>query len=209
MRRWIYALVGLAALIGAPPAGAAFSIGNNTPSTFFFIQGQSFTPAVQGNRGVGVPAPSPAGTVFLTEFSFDFAVNDPFGAPSPVLYIYAFEPTEAQVSGGGLGSLGAGTHVGGGVYSFSNLEIPFAAKSYAVLPESRSIFDGSGNPYTGGVDMFPQGGVVREGFGDFDAGFTATFADQVVPEPASLTLFGVGALGLFGCDRLRRRRPTA
>src|SRR5262249_41776102 len=158
-----------------------YSIGNETPSTFFFIQGQSFTPSVQGNRGVGTPTASPAGTVFLNQFSFDFVFGDPFGVPPPVLYIYGFEPSEAQVSNGGQGSLGAGTHIGGGVYTFDNLEIPFSTRSFAVLPESRSIFDGSGNPYAGGVDLFPQGGVVREGFGDFDAGFTATFT--TVPEP--------------------------
>ena len=175
-----------------------YSIGNSTSATSFFIQGQSFTPSIQGNRGVGTPTASPAGTVFLTQFSFDFDLSSPFGVPPPVLYIYGFEPSEAQVSNGGQGSLGVGTNIGGGVYAFDNLELPFGTKSFAVLPESRSIFDGSGNPYAGGVDLFPQGGVVREGNGDFDAGFTATFT-ATVPEPGSVLLFGIGTLSLVGC----------
>lgn len=209
MRRWACVLVTLAALAGASPARAdvMYSIGNNTPPTLFFIQGQSFTPSVQGNRGVGTPTASPAGTVFLTQFSFDFDPGSPFGVPPPVLYIYAFEPTVAQVDGGGLGSLGVGVHVGGGVYAFDNLEIPFNTKSFAVLPESRSIFDGAGNPYPGGVDLFPQGGIIAEGFGDFDAGFTATFVSTTVPEPTTLALFVTGALALLGADGLRRKRP--
>jgi hypothetical protein len=183
-----------------------YSIGNNTPSTPFFIQGQSFTPSIQGNRGVGTPTASPAGTVFLTQFSFDFDPGSPFGVPPPVLYIYAFEPTVAQVDSGGLGSLGVGVHIGGGVYAFDNLEIPFNTRSFAVLPESRSIFDGAGHPYPGGLDLFPQGGIILEGPGGFDAGFSATFVTSV-PEPVTLLLLGTGALSLLGADRFRRKRP--
>jgi hypothetical protein len=81
------------------------------------------------------------------------------------------------------------------VYQFNNLEIPFNAKSYAILPESRSIFDGSGNPYTGGIDIFPRAGLVQEGLGDFDAGLNATFSIEV-PEPSILSLLTLGLLGL-------------
>jgi hypothetical protein len=196
MRLWISVFVGLLTLAGASPASAGLipSIGNDPASIVYFIQGQSFTPSIQGDGGTRAPTPSPAGTVFLTRFQFNFASDDPFGVPPAVLYIYEFEPSQAQVSNGGQGSLGAGTSIGGGAYAFANLEIPFNTKSFAVLPEQQSIFDGSGNPYAGGVDLFPQGGVVREGYGDFDAGFTATFT----PEPNTLMLFGMGVLGLLG-----------
>jgi hypothetical protein len=111
----------------------------------------------------------------------------------------------AQVNNNGEGSIGAGVHVGGGVYDFNNLELPFSAKSYAILPESRSIFDGSDDPYTGGVDIFPRDGLVQEGFGNFDIGFNATFT--AVPEPGTYALLaGLGVSSLFAVRRLRRRK---
>lgn len=174
---------------------STFSIGNATPSTIFFIQGQSFTPSIQGNDSLGVPTATPNNTVFLRLFSFDFTFVAPFGIPPSVLYIYDFVPTEAQVSNNGEGNLGVGTHLAGGEYKFNNLEIPFNAKSYAILPESHNIFDGSGNLYTGGIDIFPRAGLVQEGFGDFDAGFNATFS-IAVPEPSTLSLLTLGLLGL-------------
>jgi hypothetical protein len=185
------------------------SIGNGPAPTVYFIQGQSFTPSIQGDLGSSTPRTSPAGTVFLTQFRFDFSSDDPFGVPPAVLYIYGFEPSQAQVYNGGQGSLGAGTHIAGGVYAFANVEVPFNTKSLAVLPEQRSIFDGSGNRYAGGIDLFPQGGGVREGNGNFDAGFTASFASAPVPEPNALMLFGTGVLGLLARGWVRRDRPSS
>ena len=122
----------------------------------------------------------------MSQFSFDFV--DPTTAPS-VLYIYDSPPTIAQVNNSGQGSLGVGNNQGAGVYSFNNLPLDANTKYYAVLPTSASIFDGSGNPYPGGVDMFPMPAgsptTVSEGNGNFDAGFTATF--QTVA--ASFNLF--------------------
>jgi PEP-CTERM motif-containing protein len=205
MRPWTSVFVGLLTLAGAPPARAGLipSIGNDPAPTVYFIQGQSFTPSIPGDRGISTPTVSPTGTVFLTQFRFDFAAGE-FGVPPAVLYIYGFEPSQTEVHNGGQGSLGAGTHIGDGVYAFANVEVPFNTKSFAVLPNQRSIFDGSGNLYAGGVDLFPQGGGVREGNGNFDAGFTASFAPPPVSEPTTLMLFGTGVLGLLGRGWVRR-----
>lgn len=209
MRPWTSAFVGLLMLGGVSPASAGPipSIGNDGGPTIYFIQGQSFTPSIMGDRGHGTLTPSPAGTVRLMQFQFDFARDDPNGTPPPVLYIYGFEPSRAQVFYDGEGSLGTGTHIGGGVYAFNNLEIPFSRKSYAVLPDQRSIFDGPGDPYGGGVDLFPQGRGIWEGNGNFDASFTAVFAPAAVPEPTTLMLVGTGILGLIGRRWVRGNRP--
>jgi len=188
---------------GVASGSPIYSIGNSTPGTQFFIQGQSFTPSVAGNDGSGVPMAGADGTVRLLTFSFDFV--NPVTAPS-ALHIFAFEPTLAA-AGTGAGSLGTGTYLGGGVYGFgAGLALDFVTKYFAVLPFSAGIFDGSGNPYAGGVDMFPMPLAaptnVTEGFGDFDAGFNATF--EVVPEPSTLVLVTVGAGMLIGIARRRR-----
>ncbi len=210
MRPCVSVFVGLLTLAGASPARAGLtpSIGNDPAPTVYFIQGQSFTPSIPGNRGISTPTASPAGTDFLTQFRFDFAAGE-FGVPPGVLYIYGFAPSQAQVDNGGQGSLGTGTHIGDGVYAFANVKVPFNTKSFAVLLEQRSIFDGSGNLYAGGVDLFPQGGDIREGNGNFDAGFTASFAPAPAPEPSALMLFGNGVLGLIGRGWVRRNRPSS
>jgi hypothetical protein len=201
----------LVLFLGTPAAqaGPVYSIGNQVPhqtSDTFFIQGQSFTPSVQGDRGSGTPTASPSGTVLLTQFSVDFNLTD-FEPPPPpaVLYIYAFAPTVAQVDNNGQGSLGAGTLIDpSGVYGFSDLELSFGQKYFAVLPASRSIYD-IPDSYDGGADLFPQAGAVAEG--GFDAGFTATFT--TVPGPSSLALLGAGILVLLGHACRRRTRLDA
>jgi hypothetical protein len=194
----------VAMLFGASRANADYSIGNATPGTLFFVQGQSFTPSVQGNAGIGTPS-APAGLVELT--SFTIAFQDPTTAPS-MLSIFDHAPTSADAASGS-GSLGIGTYVGAGEYDFANpVILAFTSKYFAVLPTSASIFDGAGDPYSGGIDLFPRsaGGVVEEGFGDFDIGFTANL--RAVPEPASLVMLGSGLIGML-CYSLRRRASVS
>ena len=50
---------------GVAHAAPIFSIGNGTPGTEFFIQGQSFTPSVAGNDGAGTPSAGEGGAVRL------------------------------------------------------------------------------------------------------------------------------------------------
>jgi hypothetical protein len=60
-------------------------------------------------------------------------------------------------------------------------------------------FFGAGFPTTLGEFVFSTS----------DPPATATFTAQVVPEPASLTLLGIGAAGLFGYGWRRRKRAAA
>jgi hypothetical protein len=183
-----------------------FTIGNAQPATVFFVQGQSFTPSVQGNNGTGTPT-SASGQVLLTSFTIDFL--DSTSAPSS-LYIYSSAPSVSNASSG-TGSLATGSYAGNGVYDFTTpVSLLFNSKYFAVLPTSENIFDGSGNTYTGGIDLFPQSGIVAEGGGGagvFDIGFNADFTVPAsVPEPSGLLLFG-SALSLFLLTyRLNRRR---
>jgi MYXO-CTERM domain-containing protein len=184
-------------VVAAPAQAAPFSISNLTPGTVFFVQGQSFKASVAGNGGVGV-APG-SGNVFLDAFTV--AYEDP-SAGFANLYIYAALPTTANAATG-VGSLGTGTYMGGGIYDFANLMLDAATEYYAVLPASALVFDGDGNPYAGGIDIFdrdPVDGQLDLGFGNFDIGFSASF--NTVSTPGSLALALVGLAMLAG---LRRR----
>lgn len=159
------------------------TIGNATPGTQFFVQGQSFTPSVQGNEGTGVPTPDGQGNVQVTRVTFDI-IGD---APGQ-LHLFTTPPTAADASSGN-GAIATGNHVGGGVYEFDNAAIPFNAKTFAVLSAGATISDGSGNPYAGGVDMFNQGGTISEGNGSFDIGFNVDFAGASEPPLAGVTIY--------------------
>lgn len=201
---FVVAILALTSVVEAR-ATAIFAVGNTTRSTFYYVQGQSFTPSTLGNDGIGVPEASSNNTVFLSVLSFDFLPSE---MPPSELYLYNFVPTIEQVHSQGNGRKGVGKHVGAGAYRFDSLEIPFDAKSYAILPESRSIYDAQGNQYTGGVDIFPREQLVQEGYGDFDTSFNAIFSTKPlpspIPEPSTFTFFALGLVGL-GSRFLRKR----
>jgi hypothetical protein len=202
--RWIVAMMTLIVLSFTGPVKASqiFVIGNSTPSTIYYVQGQSFKPSIAGNAGLGTPVARPDGSILLTQFRMDFPSSLTPTPPSR-LYIYGFAPTLAQVDNNGEGRLGVGSYAGGGAYAFQNLKLAFSSKYFAILPEPVSIFDGSGNRYTGGVDVFFWNGRVQEGNGQFDIGFHAEFT-TANPEPSSLLLCSVAGVTLAGL-RLARR----
>lgn len=180
----------LAASFHTAAQANVFTIGNAAPTSAFFVQGESFTPGVLGNIGTG-SAPA-SGNVFLDTFTIDYV--DPASAFLN-LYIYSALPTTVDALTG-VGSLATGTNIGAGVYQFSGVILDVNTKYFAVLPGSATILDGSGNPYAGGVDIFPEVGnpsQLGEGFGDFDIGFQATFH---APTPATAALMLVGLAGL-------------
>ena len=165
-------------------AAEVYTIGNSVPLTpqgTFFIQGQSFTPSVTGNNGSGTPFVSNHGTVFLQKFSLAFNLTDPSKpSPPPVLYIYDFLPSKAQVENNGEGAIGTGLlNEGTDSYTFDGLELLYNAKAYAIIPESRDIYDAP-NSYTGGTDIFRHPDNTNQLVqGNYDAGFSATF---ITPE---------------------------
>src|SRR5690242_5284158 len=204
MSRRVIGFVSLLALSFGSPVKASpiYGIGNATPSTIYYVQGQSFTPSLAGNGGSGTPRSGPDGAVSLTRFTIDFPSNLTPMPPS-ALYIYSYAPTITQVNNNGQGSLGVGTYLGGGVYTFHDLPLSFSSKYFAILPESVSIFDGSGNPYPGGVDLFPWNGRVQEGNGNYDIGFHAEFSTRA-PEPSSFVMVCLAGLTLAGFRLVRR-----
>jgi hypothetical protein len=173
------------------PVLPEYTVGNFAPESLYFVQGQSFTPSVFGN--VWMP-PNPSSTprvVRLTRFAIAYDLN--FSTPFDSLYIFDVPPTPADAASGN-GSRATGTHIGGGVYSFSNTVLDYNTKYYAVLPGPAVIFDGPGDPYPGGVDMFIREDfdpvVIGEGGGFFDIGFDATF-EYVTDCPADFNTDGL------------------
>ncbi|MBY0113504.1 MAG: hypothetical protein K2Y21_11820 [Phycisphaerales bacterium] len=158
------------------PVLPTFSVGNFAPSSEYYVQGQSFTPAAFGN--VWTP-PNPTSTPQLVRLTtFTIAYNLANSTPFDALYIFDSPPTPANAATG-AGSRATGTHIGGGIYAFTNTVLDFNTKYYAVLPGAASIYDGGGDPYPGGVDMFIRSDlnpvVIGEGYGTFDLGFEAAF----------------------------------
>ena len=189
-------------MLGGAAHAAPFTIGNLTPGSVFFVQGQSFTPSLQGNAGAGVAPVS--GTVYLDTFTIQYETP---GTGFASLYIYAALPSLADAALG-TGSLAAGTYLGGGLYDFANTPLDAATKYFAVLPGPAAIFDGDGDLYAGGIDLFdrsPEDGQLDEGFGPFDTGFSASFSSAVpTPGTAVLVLAAMAGLALT-----RRRRVQA
>lgn len=181
----------------ASSIASAYVIGNAAPTSIFFVQGQSFTPGILGNLGSG-SAPA-SGNVFLDSFVINYA---PGATPFNNLYIYAVLPTAADASIG-VGSLATGVDVGGGNYAFSSVALDVNTKYFAILPGSANIFDGAGDPYAGGIDIFPDPlniAQLGEGGGFFDIGFSATFH---VPLPATGALLLIGLAGMMVRNRKR------
>lgn len=178
-------------------AAAAFTIGNPTPDSVFFVQGQSFTPSVPGKLGSG-SAPA-SGIVLLDRFTIDYDTGR--STPFAALYLYASLPTTAAAASG-VGALAVGSLIDdAGTYDFPEVPLDVSTRYFAVLPAPASVFDGLGDLYPGGVDLFdrpPADNQLDEGFGEFDLGFRAVFlsAGNPVPAPPSgwLVLAALGAL---------------
>jgi hypothetical protein len=173
------------------PVLPTFSAGSFAPSSEYYVQGQSFTPAAFGN--VWTP-PNPTSTPQLVRLTtFSIAYNLANSTPFDTISIFDAPPTPEDAASGN-GSRATGTHIGGGVYAFVNAVLDFNTKYYAVLPGAANIYDGGGDPYPGGVDMFIRTDlnpvVIGEGYGSFDLGFEATF-EYVTGCPADINNNGL------------------
>lgn len=165
-------------------------IGGGTPPTSYYVQGQSFTPDSFGPvASPDAPAATPIST-WLTQIAIGFDTS--YNPPLDRLYIYASPPTPVEAAAG-TGSIATGAHIGDGVYTFDSVALDFHTKYYAVLPQAAAIFDGPGDFYTGGVDLFPRLDMnpvrVAEGYGDFDIQFSAKF-EYIAGCPADINLDG-------------------
>lgn len=172
------------------PVPESYALGNFAPAASYFVQGQSFTPSSFGD--VWTP-PEPSSTPALAKLRyFTIAYDFSYSSPLPVLYIFDAPPTP-EAAASGAGSRATGVHIGGGTYAFDGVTLDFHTRYYAVLPQAAAIFDGGGDPYPGGVDMFIRADldpvVIGEGYGTFDLGFSADF-DFLPGCPADLNRDG-------------------
>ena len=211
MRKGIIAAATLGfSLLARAITASAFTVGNSTPATIYFVQGQGFTPAISGNAGTGVPRADANGNAYLRSVQIAFA---PGQTPPATLYIYSALPTDGNAATG-TGSIGFAASTGGGLYVFNPpLQVPFSTPTFAVLPACASIFDAP-DSYAGGTDLYPVGcpapGSNPIVEGTYDTGFTATFTEPPSVVPA-LTPGGVALLilGLLASSLLLvGRRPS-
>ncbi len=167
------------------PAPTEYMIGIPPAESVFFPQGQSFTPSSFGTiPSDGRPGVSP-GTVKLTHFTLHYKLE--WSTPYDQLYLYDHFPAPSDAATG-AGSFATGTHIADGVYVFPNVTLNYNTRYYAILPGPANLHDGPGDVYPGGVDMFYRddlGGVIGEGYGDYDVGFNAAF-EYVSTCPADL-----------------------
>ncbi|MEM7704973.1 MAG: hypothetical protein AAF358_05440 [Pseudomonadota bacterium] len=178
----------------------AHEIGNQTPNSAFFVQGQSFTPSVRGNESVGPPRGF-NGQVTLQRLVIDFDSAEV--DPPAEIYIYDQLPTTSQAATGAdalavfdlapqfLLEACLELDPVPNCYEYSRgsngVTVPFDHRVYAILPRCAAIRNAA-NEYAGGADLFspgcPSPGADPIVEGGFDIGFQACFA-QYGPTPVA------------------------
>jgi len=101
---------------------------------------------------------------------------------------------------GDAGNLTASSAAGNGVTFFNNLYFSFANSS----SEALSLAFSGVSPTFDSANGIAGNGLLRS----FDASGTGTFSAAVIPEPASLAMAGLGALGVVGLAVIRRRKSN-
>ena len=138
--------------------------------------------------------------------------------------LLAFDNSELNVSGGNIvdrltaldfstvnisgGFVGA---VSEGVHAVDNSEVTIFGTGFNL---AYGVYDSSGLEFEHGGSIGTVTGTLANGDAFNTNVFvfnsaTVTLAATAVPEPSSIAMFGIGALGLFGYGRRRRQTSTA
>jgi hypothetical protein len=196
------AALGLAAGLLATPTASADVIVQNTAgkagvTTEFF--GESFT----------TPAGGPWSSLAFNFYS-DIPATTPTAAGTAFLLTQEYLGTPAALGSGTAGFLAASTGISGGLYLFGPSATLQANTKY-YLYEDASLTSSGGNAIAGGAAYFAATStsnfatIAIPGSADLQAAnFTLTGTPLAVPEPSSLALCGLGAVGLVGYARRRR-----
>ncbi len=207
------ALVVALALTASITAAEVFTIAKHNaahPSGWAHKIGQSFTPSDQGVDGTGT---IPAGTETVYLHTFEFfpwaQEHDPVPLPDKAyLYPAALMPFDSDLAETGPMHIGQAHRVEDGLFVFSEPVELQVEETYAfIMTEAGSILYWNSTPYAGGEGYetwgptrgFTEEITVQSGA---DQDFRAVLStDGIIPEPATMSLLGLGGLAV-----IRRRR---
>lgn len=195
-------------------AASAFSVGNsNSNITYTDVPGQSFSPSVIGNSGVGTPPAS--NSAFLTEFEIGFV--NPVNNGGLFIFEQEYTGTPADLStltvGGLEGLLGSSFSVANNVWDFgqeiilSDVNATYFAYTNVF---GEYLSDNSGNGYNGSdLRAFyadPSNPLLQSFSGSTTASEDIVFNAQFEPVPEPSSVLGILALGASGGSFLLKRK---